>query len=174
MTMTLIETKTLGSGSASIEFTSIPQNATDLVLLFSGRRDQDSVEVRIQFNGDTGSNYTTRRLFGGGGAAASDNSSTTFLPFYGVVNSNATSNVFSNGQFYISNYTGSTTKTVSADTVTENNGIEAYTQITAGLWNNTAAITSILLIASSGSFTTNTSASLYKVTKGSSGGVVVS
>jgi hypothetical protein len=172
--MKLIESKTLGTAAASIEFTSIPQDGTDLVLLFSGRRSVDSVEVRLQFNGDTGSNYTTRRLFGGGGAAASDNSSSTSLPFYAVVNSASTSNTFSNGQFYIPNYTGSTTKSLSADTVTENNGVEAYTQITAGLWNSTAAITSLKLISSSGNFEIGSIASLYKITKGSDGIVTTS
>jgi hypothetical protein len=172
--MKLIESKTLATATSSISFTSIPQDGTDLVILFSGRRSVDSVEVRLQFNGDTGSNYTTRRLFGGGGAAASDNSSTTYLPFYAVVNSASTSNTFSNGQFYIPNYTGSTTKSLSADTVTENNGVEAYTQITAGLWNSTAAITSFSLFASSGNLEIGTIASLYKITKGSDGIVTTS
>ena len=172
MTFTLIETKTLGTAAASLEFTSIPQDATDLMLTVSGRLSVDSVEVRLRVNGDTGSNYTTRRVFGGGGAAAADSTSTTYFPFYGVVANSFTSNTFGNGAIYIPNYTGSTTKSISADTVTENNATESYTMFTAGLWNSTAAITSLLLLAPSGNLSIGTTASLYKITKGSSSVVV--
>jgi hypothetical protein len=47
--------------------------------------------------------------------------------------------------------------------------------VNAGLWNNTAPITSITLGSlNSASFVTNSSATLYGITKGSSGGVTVS
>ena len=174
MSFTLIETKVLGTAQASIEFTSIPQDGTDLVLLFSGRRSVDSVELRLQINGDTGSNYTTRRLYGNGATPFSDSSSTTYLPFYGVNNSGATANVFSNTSIYILNYSGSTTKSLSIDSTTESNATESYQMITAGLWNSTAAITSLLLISSSGNFEIGSIASLYKITKGSDGSTVVS
>jgi hypothetical protein len=172
--MKLIESKTLGADAASIEFTSIPQDGTDLVILFSGRDSVDSVEFRLRFNGDTGSNYTTRRLFGSGSAAASDSSSTTYFSFYGVAASAYTSNTFGNSSIYIPNYTGSTNKSISADTVTENNATGSYQMITAGLWNSTAAITSLLLLPPSGDLVAGSIASLYKITKGSDGIVTTS
>jgi hypothetical protein len=174
MSFVLIETKTLGSSASNVEFTSIPQDATDLMLTASIQLSVDSVEFRVRLNGDTGSNYTTRRLYGGGGAAGTDGTSTTYFPFYGANASSFTSDTFSNGALYFANYTTSKTKTISADTVTENNNAESYTMITNGIWNSTAAITSILLLPPSGNFLTNTTFSLYKITKGSDGIVTTS
>jgi hypothetical protein len=174
MTMTLIETKTLGAAASSIEFTSIPQDGTDLLLLVSPSNSTDLVETRLRFNSDTGSNYTTRRLYGSGSSVARDTSSTTYLPFLLGNATSFTANTFGNGAITIPNYRGSTAKSVSADTVSENNGTESYQNITAGLWNSTAAITSILILPPSGNLLANTTASLYKVTNGSDGIVTTS
>jgi len=58
-----------------------------------------------------------------------------------------TASTFGNGQVYIPNYAGSNNKSTSADTVSEDNATLAYSALTAGLWSNTAAITSITIAA---------------------------
>jgi len=66
---------------------------------------------------------------------------------------NATANTFGNDELYIPNYTGSTYKSISSDTVSESNGSapsDAIASLWAGLWNNTAAITSITLSPGAG------------------------
>jgi hypothetical protein len=49
--MKLIESKTLGTAASSIEFTSIPQTFTDLVVLVSSRQTGDSggSQIGIRF-----------------------------------------------------------------------------------------------------------------------------
>jgi hypothetical protein len=175
MTMTLIETKTLGTAAASIEFTSIPQDGTDLVVLCSVRVDVDSIALNIRFNGDTGSNFTMRILRGNGSSALSETSTSSALDSSGSNNSSATANTFSNGTLYIPNYTGSTAKSVSMDSVTENNATQAFQTIHAGIWTGTAAITSILFGRfAGGNLVAGSTISLYKVTKGSDGIVTTS
>ena len=178
MTMTLIETKTLGTAAASIEFTSIPQDGTDLVCVFSFRIDTGGtyVNTAIRFNGDTGSNYSMRMLYGtGSGSGLSAAQTTTSLQWVYSTGTVATANTFGNAQVYIPNYTGSTAKSVSMDSVSENNATEAIQALTAGLWSGTAAITSMLLFAQPGTnLLAGSTASLYKITKGTDGTTVVS
>jgi hypothetical protein len=160
----LIETKTLSTAQSSIVFSSIPQNFTDLTLLVSGRTTADSIELRVQFNSDTGSNYTMRRLFGDGGAASatSQSTSTTFLPLYGIAPTSAAANDFGNTILYIPNYAGSTTKSVRHDGVTQDTA-RGYITISAGLWSGTAAITSITLIGQTGNMAAGSTVSLYGI-----------
>jgi hypothetical protein len=58
-----------------------------------------------------------------------------------------TANTFGSGDFYIPNYTSANYKSVSYDVTEENNATQSYSQLGAGLWSNTAAITSITLTA---------------------------
>ena len=178
--MKLIESKTLGTAAASIEFTSIPQTFTDLVLLVSGRTTGGAGECWLRFNGDSGTNYSWRRLLGTGSAASSDSQASyggynTFLYFPTMATRGTyTANTFGSGMIYIPNYAGSTTKSASMDGVSENNATAAQQELIAGLWNSTAAITSILLDIQTDSYETGTVASLYGVLKGSDGIVTTS
>jgi hypothetical protein len=169
--MQLIETKTLGTAAASIEFTSIPQDGTDLVLMVSARKDQvaGNAYVGINLNGSS-SGFSHRALFGNGASAASfANSPTTFL---GEANfSTATANTFASLLAYFPNYTGSSNKSYSVDSVTETNATTSYQNINAGLWSNTSAITSLTLTGL-GNYVSGSTASLYKITKGSGGATV--
>jgi hypothetical protein len=170
MTMTLIETKTLGAAAASIEFTSIPQDGTDLVVLYSLRTSSGgATNTLLTLNGST-SGFSNRNLFGDGTSRFSD----TTARYIGVVTgSTDTANTFSNGMLTIPNYSGSTNKSFSADDASENNATTAFASIVAGLWSNTAAITS-LTITISGNLAVGSTVSLYKVTKGSDGIVTTS
>jgi len=142
-TFELIASSTVGSGgAASIDFTSIPSTFTDLVVKYSIRTTGAAVATGgfITFNGST-TGYTYRRLEGTGAAAGSQNGSARYA---GVdTGTSATANTFSSAEVYIPNYAGSTNKSYSADSVSENNATTAYTWFVAGLWSNTAAITSI-------------------------------
>jgi hypothetical protein len=172
--MKLIETITLGTAAASIEFTSIPQIPfTDLVLLVSGRtaRANEVDGIALAFNGSSAS-FTARRLFGAGnGTVTSD--TTNGHPFFSGANS--TSNTFGNSSIYIPNYTGSTNKSFSVDGLHENNATLAYQGISAGLWSNTAAITQIAVSSNVASnLIAGSTISLYGITKGSDGIVTTS
>lgn len=172
MSISLISTVTVGAGgAASIDFTSIPGTYTDLLLVFStrpGSTDTSWVQS-LRFNGLT-TNLSMRTLEGDGATATSGTNATRIDPIN--EGSNATANTFSNGQAYIPNYAGSTNKSVSIDSISETNATTAYQRLAAGLWSSTAAITQVSLIAPT-TYAQYSSASLYGITKGSSGGVTV-
>ena len=175
MTMTLIETKTLGTAQAAIEFTSIPQTYTDLLVVCSLRHTGtgfDNVAGSVLGLNGSSTGFSFRWLFGTGSGAASGSGTTGFI---GTSPSNtATSNTFGNTQVYIPNYTGSTNKSYSVDAVAENNATLTYSSINAGLWSNTAAITSLSVTSEATNLAIGSTISLYGILKGSSGGVVVS
>jgi len=162
-TYKLIASSTVGSGgAANIEFTSIPATYTDLLVLATARstRTGSVDDLVIQFNSST-SNLSGKRLYGTGSGTASDN--LTDIRGFAVA-SGSTANTFSNNSFYIPNYTSSTNyKSVSVDAVNENNATESYGGITAGLWSNTAAITSIKLLANNGNLEQYSTAYLYGI-----------
>lgn len=145
-TYTLIASNTVGSGGASsVTFSSIPSTYTDLCLKVSSRSDATGSAWRnytIAFNGTSYLlNGTGRGLYGTGSAAGSETITVPIGQF--STSDSATSNTFSNSEIYIPNYNGSTNKSFSGDSVTENNATAALAYLVAGLWSNTAAITSI-------------------------------
>lgn len=167
-----IATVTVGSGGvADIEFTSIPATHTDLLVKVSLRTartsDAGGDDLKMYFNGDFGSNYTTRTLIGNGATASSETLSSSNLGIYGMAASNGgTANTFGNGEYYIPNYLSSNNKVVSADTVSETNATTAYMRTSAGLWANTNAITSITFRAGSTlNFLQYSTATLYGIKK---------
>lgn len=173
MTMTLVETKTLGTAAASIEFTSIPQDGTDLLVLLSCRGGAGAGNgITLRPNGST-TNGSSRQLYGTGSSVVSN----TFSAIAGgIVNgSSETANTFNNSMVYVPNYTSSANKSFSTDAVMENNATQAFQSIVAGLWSNTAAITSLTFVTSDAAdFVAGSTISLYKITRGTSNGVVVS
>lgn len=169
-TYTLIEKITVGAAEATdVTFTSIPQTFTDLKLVWSGRQGDGSA-VRIQFNGDTSTaNYSQRRVYGNGSTVTSDSSTTLgwFNPI-GLNSSLATASTFSNCELYIPNYTGSTNKSISADTVLEDNTtstLYSYQTLSAGLWSQTSAITSIKITPNTGNLAQYSTFYLYGIAK---------
>jgi hypothetical protein len=168
MTMTLIETKTLGSTTSLVEFVSIPQSFTDLLIFISGRTTSASIigSVELQFNAST-ANFTGRRLYGDGTNTVSDAATAIFVQN----GATSTANNFSNTSIYIPNYASATNKSFSADGVMETNATTSYLGLHAGLWSNTAAITSIGIGTN---LVSGSVLSLYGITKGTDGIVVVS
>ena len=177
MAMTLIETKTVGAGVSNIEFVSIPQTFTDLLILASIRTSRAALddEIGFRYNGDTGTNYQFLRLQGLGSGGYSD-SNTISSGFFGAVSGNSSSsNSFGNLSFYLPNYTSSSQKNSSIDAVVADNSTSGYTQIMSTRYTQTTAISSINIYSlNSASFATGTTISLYGITRGSSNGVVVS
>jgi len=171
--MTLVSTVTVGAGgAASISFTGIAGTATDLLLVLSTRttanRSAGGAFASLSINGAT-TNQTRKMLYGDGSSAASYGD--TSIGIY-VNPADATSNTFSSGQIYFANYSGSTNKSLSIEATNENNATTADSEILAGLWSSTAAITSLTLIPGSGNFAQYSTASLYTITKGSGGATV--
>ena len=154
-TYTPIATTTLGSAAASYTFSSIPSTYTDLVLIVQGTSTASGVAVNVQYNSDTGSNYSKTMMYGNGSAAGSQR------------NSNATSagigSMYSTmGQIIanIQNYANSTTYKTS---ISRFGSTGDNTAAFVGLWRNTAAITSVTVTTDSSTFTANSTFTLYGI-----------
>jgi len=178
MTMKLIESKTLGSAAASIEFTSIPQTPyTDLVLFLSLRGNASQVydQPRARINGST-TGYSARSIYGDGATTASENlTSQTSLKLGVGVGANNTANTFGNGATYFPNAFSSSGKSTSSDDVGETNATTVYSVIYANYWSGTDPISSLLIFPETGTqWVAGSMASLYGITKGSDGIVTTS
>ena len=159
-----IASVTVGSGGASsIDFTSIPSTYTDLQLVFTARNTSNSnTFTQMTFNGNA-SSYSYRGLYGNGSSASSFNNSTTFIYVGDMDLSTYTANTFSSESVYIPNYVGSNYKSVSIDSVNENNATAAAAYLTAALWSNTAAINRITLTPGGGNYAQYSTATLYGI-----------
>jgi hypothetical protein len=166
-----IASVTVGSGgAASMDFTSIPDTYTDLVIKVSARDARAVVasSIVLQINGSTASSGSYRRIYGDGSAAFADGDTggTTVQSGHSDGN-NATASTFGNVEIYIPNYAGtSTNKSISSDGVAETNGTTTYMSLVAGLWANTAAITQVTIKpATAVNFLQYSTATLYGIKK---------
>jgi hypothetical protein len=167
-TMTLISSTTVGAGgAANVTFSSIPSTYTDLQLLFSARDTGGGTLTNIftTFNGNTSGVYNERLVYqvNLGAASASNTSATAFAFAY---SNQSGSNVFSNGSIYITNYAGSTNKSLMMDSVTEQNTTTGtISGMAANSFSSTSAISSINLTTSGSSFVQYASFYLYGIVK---------
>ena len=76
-----------GSAAASVTLSSIPGTYTDLILIVDGTT-SSLEDITVQYNGDTGNNYSITYMSGSGTAAASgrqSNNSIITLGYMGTV-----------------------------------------------------------------------------------------
>jgi hypothetical protein len=165
-TYVAIQTITVGATAvATMEFSSIPQTFTDLVIKVSGKPNSGGTgALAIQFNSTT-STHTTKRLYGDGSSTASDSSATTNYLKVGFVGDSSGTSIFGTAEIYIPNYTSANQKSVSTDSAAESNTTTQYMAIMAGLWNGTGAITNIKINGDNGvyNFVQHTTATLYGI-----------
>jgi len=162
-----IQNVTVGStASTTIDFTSIPNNYTDLMLLCSLRTNSGgaSSSVTLRFNSDTGTNYKDKSLYGSGVVVFVGSDIYGTDEIYSGEASGDTS-LFSVTKVYIPNYAGNKYKVVQIESGQEDNQTTAYTFLGCGVWKNTAAITSISFrITSAGAgFPQYSTATLYGI-----------
>jgi hypothetical protein len=136
-----IATTTLSTTAATVSFTSIAADWTDLVLIAVPKGTVSNTQWGLQFNSDTGSNYSQTSVAGSGTNATSGrNTSDTTI---------RTGNALSNAEFFnyiwhIQNYANSSTyKTV----LGRANRADSSVVGNVGLWRSTSAITSVTLNA---------------------------
>ena len=157
----LLERTELNASAASVTFANIPQTGyTDLKIVVSARTDfaGNTANLYLRPNNLT-TNLSQRELYGTGSTATSTTDAHLGLP---VVGASATANTFGNYEVYIPNYTSSNNKSFSFDSVTENNATAVLTMLSAGLWSQTAAITSIVFTAD-GNLVAGSTFSLYGI-----------
>ena len=153
-----------GSSTTTMTFSAIPSTYTDLAIKVSARNTAATgAFFRINLNGAI-TNGTDRYLTGNGSAASSGSES---FAGYGVVcTTGDTASTFASTDIYIPNYASSTTyKSISVDTVRENNATAAATDLVAALWSQNTAVSSIDLVVAANFFAANTTATLYGISK---------
>jgi hypothetical protein len=154
-----IATQTLGSAAASVTFSSISGTYTDLIIVINGATTSGANNCDLQFNGDTGNNYSYTFLTGDGASATSGrgtSSSRILLNYYGYFDTGYSTNII----VQVQNYSNTTTrKTVLSRANNASNGTAAV----VGMWANTSAITSVTIKTGSSTFTAGNTFTLYGV-----------
>ena len=154
-TYTPIATTTLGSATGSYTFSSIPQTYTDLVVVAQATISVAAGSV-VQFNGDTGNNYSYTYISGDGSSASSSRVTNNNYIQTGGFQSNGTNGAMITN---ILNYSNATTYKTLLSRENATFEVRAY----VGLWRNTAAITSITLFPTSGTYSTGSTFTLYGI-----------
>ena len=134
-----------GTSTTTVTLSSISSSYTDLVLVLRGGCDNSS--MRMQFNSDTGSNYSTTLMAGTGSAANATRQ--TGQDAILITGAYGTQTAASNTITHIMNYSNATTfQTVYSRC--NQGGTSGATEAFVGLWRNTAAVTTISLTAING------------------------
>ena len=159
-----IATTTLGSDTANITFSSISSSYTDLVLICNWSNGAGG-GANMQFNGDTGTNYSITTLNGNGSSAGSTRTTNqNYIHLSYNIGVSTDSTTFAPIIVHINNYSNATTNKTSlsklSGTYASNGpGVEAI----VGLWRSTAAINSIKLFSTGYNLKSGMSATLYGI-----------
>jgi hypothetical protein len=160
-TYVALQKTTLTSTAATVTLSSIPQGYTDLVLVMSPLRDATSGGyITAQFNSDSASNYSNTAMYGTGTTSLS--SRTTSQTFCYINWSLSTLSTTEPNAIIASfqNYSNTTTnKTYISRANAASTGVDAI----VGLWRNTAAISTIAISRTTGSFASGSTFSLYGI-----------
>jgi hypothetical protein len=157
-TYTALANVTLGSAGSSITFSSIPATYRDLVCVVVAAG-STTLQGRIRLNSDTGSNYSYQRISGSGITATGTNLASQTLGFVSAVSRAATTSALQMN-INIMDYSATnkhTTMISRADNAA--NGTEAF----ANRWLNTAAVTSVTILTSTGNWAAGSTFALYGV-----------
>ena len=154
----LLASTTLGSDAASYTFSSIPQTYTHLRLISSIRSTTTgtTAQLRLQYNGDAGSNYL---------ASAQAGYSTATLTALISGAGQSLTNFWSLVDTVITDY-ASTTKGKSETSnfqLYQSSGVPGALDAAqwAGFWNSTSALTSLVIALSAGNIKSGTKFQLY-------------
>ncbi len=143
-TYKLIETATVGpSGTSYIEFTSIPNTYTDL-LLYTSLRDNRNIALNdgtLQINSSS-SNFSRTYVESTNYANPTTDTQANGNFVYAVT-TQGTASTFSNGYMYIPNYLSSNYKGVLVQNVNTSNGNPSNIILIIGIWSDTSQITSL-------------------------------
>jgi hypothetical protein len=167
-----IATVTVGSGGAStISFSSIPSTFKHLQIRYLSAQTNASVASaysQLNFNSDTGGNYTDHQLYGDGSDAVAVNSGTSLTTIYvqrDSARTGAGANIFGATVMDILDYAN----TSKYKTVRYLAGVDANTASTqfritlgSGLWMSTSAISSIVFTGAY-SYAEKTTFALYGI-----------
>ena len=159
-TYTLIASNTLSSSAASVTFSSIPGTYTDLILVSNLKGTTGTKDYVVQFNGDTGTNYSWTSLAGDGTSTYSSrvsNGTKGYLEYATYIGTSLNANTITS----FMNYANTTTY---KSFLSRANNASYGTSAVVGLWRSTSAITSISVFFDQGTnFDTGSTFTLYGI-----------
>lgn len=169
MALIKIETKTLGSAAAQVEFTNIPGTYKSLYMLLNLRSTNTDAISRVALEGkfnNSSSGYSRSRgyAFDNVPNIGADQSTTeTILALGSINNSVLPSQVFSGIECWIFDYASSNniktmTSKIACIGTTSTFWVTGYAHMG---WSNTSPITSIQIFGNSGNIAAGSTASLY-------------
>jgi len=166
-----IATNTITTPTTGTTFSSIPSTYTHLQIRWIAR-DSGTTDnfrgIKLQFNSDTGANYSQHILFADGSSATaysatSDDSAGTDGVAGIMPDAQKTASVFAAGVWDILDYANTSKyKTTRLLVGCDLNG-SGRMSLASGLWMNTNAITSITISDNNNNFVTGTEFALYGI-----------
>ena len=160
-----IATITTSTSPSSVTFSSIPQTYQHLQLRYLVRRSDavGTAGVSIQINGDGGANYVRNELYQGNTTASTSSAiGQTQMSVGYITGSTANSGSYGVGIIDILDYTNTNKNSVVRALTGANNNGAGNSNISTGVWLNTAAVTSFSFIIG-GSFVNNSTFTLYGI-----------
>jgi hypothetical protein len=149
----LISTTIADGSTGTITFSSLPSGYKHLQVRATIRSSRSSNvdSLRVRLNGNTGSNYANHRLYGQGSSVASDNDLSQTSMLGGLISSNQkATGIFSAAVIDILDcFTANKKPVIRSFVGTQTAGVD-YIQLTSGLFNSDAAVTSVTLFPTTG------------------------
>ena len=154
-----IASATLGSAAATVSFSSIASTWTDLVLVLTGTQTTNGNGIFMRFNSDSGTNFSSTRLWGNGSSVGSNRSSSTataFIESNGIGDTNPATVVIQVMAYANTNVF----KTALVGAADASLGVTR----SVFLWRSTNAIDTVTIhSAGAGTFKSGTTAALYGI-----------
>jgi hypothetical protein len=161
--MTALANLTLTGSQASISFTGFASSFRDLYIVATGNTPGNNAYYQVRYNGDTGANYSIQQQYGAGSAAAGGYQAfglTSITPTGSGSNTELGSTTLALFALDIFDYSQTNKRKVAISrSSSSGNAINSW----IGTWHNTAAITSISVFPSAGSFAAGNTFTLYGV-----------
>ena len=151
-----IAKQTVGTATATVTLSSIPQTYTELILVFQGITTAATTEnIYCTYNSDSSSLYSWTRIVGDGSSASSTRATTQTYQIIADTDLNQMNSIT-----HFMNYSNTTTNKTA---ISRSNSSGLRASLYAGLYRSTNAISSITLTMSSGNFATGSTFTLYGI-----------
>ena len=166
-----IARQVLNSATAPVTFSSIPGTYNHLQIVAYGRTSYTGdvySRIRLQMNGDTGSNYGSELVYWNANAGMGGRGTyTTYLEVGFMTSANGPSNHAGTLTLYLPEYGGTTFyKEVhgTGSAALGSTATDQYATLHGGRWRSASAITSLALMPESGNFVAGSTFTLYGLT----------
>lgn len=167
MTMYFIESQNGTGSSSTIVFNNIPQTFTHLQIRGIARSVGTSSQLYTRLNSDGGSNYATHYMYtdGSGGVVSGSGGAPTTVNLIGnIPASTDLANLYCSFIVDIADYTNTNKNKVTKSILSldANGGSVQQLWTASSVWMNTAAVTSVTIVANA-SFATLSNIQLYGI-----------